>query len=213
MEGNRIIRFETDYKTLMEVLMSNAYYRGERLKSADSGLSMVQASVDDDDMLKDVMLSAENDVIAMLTGRLGRVAQVVRNAPRSIVVNGVECVRRPDRDRDGKFAWGNYFTETEFPGENAVVLGGDMLPLEEGKITLGKKGTVIEVAAMSNFASELSLNVVIGDYVAERMLAGWLEAVYPNEAGVVLAKANEKMVAAERIATEREKPKRKELWM
>lgn len=208
MEGNKIISLSTDYKVLIEVLMSNSYYRGERLKSADTNLAMVQASIDNDDILQDVMLAAENDVVAMLQGRLGRVTKIVRNAPKSIFVDGAEVKRDPQNDRDGLFAWGGYFTEEEFPTEKTTLHDSDGTVSAKSITGIGEKGTVIKVAAMSNFASELPLNVAIEDYIAERMLAGWLEVVYPAEAVAVANRAIEKMAVAERIAVEREKPKR-----
>ena len=208
MEGNKVVVIRTIYSELNGRLMSNSYYRGERLKLAGDDLSLVQAGDDDSELLRDAMFTAENEVMALLILKLGRVFSLLRDAVQSIEVDGVECDRKPELDRDGLFAFGNYYTTKENPNVGDELIEVDGTVSSNTITNIGKIGTIIKLRAMSNFDSEFALNVAVEEYVSERMLAAWLEIVYPAEAAVSIARANDKIGVVERVAIEREKPKR-----
>ncbi len=208
MEGNKVVVIRTIYSELNGRLMSNSYYRGERLKLAGNDLSLVQAGDDDSELLRDAMFTAENEVMTLLILKLGRVFSLIRDAAQSIEVNGVECDRKPELDRDSLFAFGDYYTTKENPNVGDELLEVDGTVSANTITNVGKIGTIIKLRAMSNFDSEFALNVAVEEYVAERMLAAWLEIVYPAEAAVSIARANDKIGVVERVAIEREKPKR-----
>lgn len=208
MEGNKDVVIRTNYDELNGRLMSNSFYRGERLKLAGEDLPLMQASNDDSDILRDAMFAAENDVTAILTLNLGKVFIILRDAAESITVNGVEHLRKPELDKDNLYAFGNYYTYNESPSVGDELFEADGTASESSISNIGKKGTTIKLRAMSNFDSEYALNVAVQEYVAERMLAAWLEIVYPTEAAAAIARASEKIAVLESVANKREKPKR-----
>lgn len=73
MEGNLEFGFVIPLKDVMDMIKTNSFYRGERVKDEIGvNAARLQASSDNDDVLKDEVNIATADVVTLITRNLGR---------------------------------------------------------------------------------------------------------------------------------------------
>jgi hypothetical protein len=73
MEGNLNITFSVPKKTVMDMIATNSFYRGERVKDENGAhAARMQAGSDNNDILQDELKLATADVVAIITRNLGR---------------------------------------------------------------------------------------------------------------------------------------------
>lgn len=73
MEGTLKITFSVPKKTVMDMIATNSFYRGERVKDENGAhAARMQAGGDNNDILQDELRLAAADVVAIITRNLGR---------------------------------------------------------------------------------------------------------------------------------------------
>lgn len=73
MEGTLKITFSVPKKTVMDMIATNSFYRGERVKDENGAhAARMQAGSDNNDILQDELRLAAADVAAIITRNLGR---------------------------------------------------------------------------------------------------------------------------------------------
>jgi hypothetical protein len=73
MEGSLEFAFVVPKKGIRDMIMTNSFYRGERVKDENGAhAARMQAGEDNDDVLMDEIQLATADVVALITRNLGR---------------------------------------------------------------------------------------------------------------------------------------------